>query len=122
MSKKPWTWARFKKSTSTSRQRRDERKAKRNARDGVIPRPLLPILVRICAGSRDLGITKKVTNIVSRHTFSTVLKRSGVSTEFIQESLGHTDKRTTENYLDSFEKEVKKEFSKKLIDFKKEAV
>jgi integrase/recombinase XerD len=67
----------------------------------------------------QLGITKKVTNIVSRHTFSTVLKRSGVSTEFIQESLGHTDKKTTENYLDSFEKEVKKEFSRRLIDFKR---
>jgi len=66
----------------------------------------------------QLGITKKVTNIVSRHTFSTVLKRSGVSTEFIQESLGHTDKRTTENYLDSFEKEVKKQFAQKLTDFK----
>ncbi|MBN8852409.1 MAG: hypothetical protein BGO55_01525 [Sphingobacteriales bacterium 50-39] len=68
--------------------------------------------------AKELGITKKVTNIVSRHTFSTVLKRSGVSTEFIQESLGHTDKKTTENYLDSFEKEVKKEFAKKLADFK----
>jgi integrase/recombinase XerD len=68
--------------------------------------------------ARQLGITKKVTNIVSRHTFSTILKRSGVSTEFIQESLGHTDKKTTENYLDSFEKEVKKEFSRRLISFK----
>jgi len=29
------------------------------------------------------------TTYVVRHTFSTVLKRSGVSTEFIQESLGH---------------------------------
>ena len=65
----------------------------------------------------QLGIEKKVTNIVSRHTFSTVLKRSGISTEFIQESLGHTNKRTTENYLDSFEKEVKKEYAAKLIAF-----
>jgi len=67
----------------------------------------------------QLGITKKVTNIFSGHTFSTPLKRSGVSTELIQESLGHTDKRTTENYLDSFEKEVKKEFSQKLTNFMK---
>ena len=65
----------------------------------------------------QLSIERKVTNIVSRHTFSTVLKRSGVSTEFIQESLGHTNKRTTENYLDSFEKEVKKEYAKKLTAF-----
>jgi len=70
----------------------------------------------------ELRISKKVTNIVSRHTFSTVLKRSGVSTEFIQESLGHTDKKTTENYLDSFENEVKKEYSRRLFNFKKETV
>lgn len=66
-----------------------------------------------------IGIEKKVTTYVARHTFSTVLKRSGVSTEFIQESLGHTDIRTTENYLDTFEKEVKKEYSGMLTAFKK---
>lgn len=66
----------------------------------------------------NLGIEKKITTIVSRHTFSTQLKRAGVSTEYIQEALGHTDKRTTENYLDSFEKEVKKEFANKLTAFK----
>jgi len=67
---------------------------------------------------KKLGIEKKVTTYVARHTFSTVLKRAGASTEFIQEALGHTDKRTTENYLDSFEKEVKKEFAGKLVAFK----
>jgi len=66
----------------------------------------------------QLGIEKKITTIVSRHTFSTQLKRSGASTEFIQEALGHTDKKTTENYLDSFENEVKKEFARKLAAFK----
>ncbi len=65
-----------------------------------------------------LGIDKKITTYVARHTFSTVLKRSGASTEYIQEALGHTDVKTTENYLDSFEKEVKKEFAKKLAAFK----
>jgi len=67
-----------------------------------------------------LGIDKKVTTIVSRHSFSTQLKRSGASTEFIQEALGHSDKKTTENYLDSFDKELKKEFAHKLILFKNE--
>jgi integrase/recombinase XerD len=64
-----------------------------------------------------LGITKKITTYVARHTFLTVLKRSGASTEFIQEALGHTDLKTTENYLDSFKKEVKKEYAKRLIAF-----
>jgi integrase/recombinase XerD len=67
-----------------------------------------------------LGLDKKVTTIVSRHSFSTQLKRSGASTEFIQEALGHTDKKTTENYLDSFDKELKKEFAGKLALFKNE--
>ncbi len=67
---------------------------------------------------RKLGIEKKVTTYVARHTFSTIMKRSGVSTEYIQEALGHTNIKTTESYLDSFEKEVKKEFANRLIAFK----
>ena len=65
-----------------------------------------------------LGIDRKVSTIVTRHTFSTLMKRSGASTEFIQEALGHMDKKTTENYLDSFENEVKKEYSEVLTSFK----
>jgi integrase len=68
---------------------------------------------------KKLGIEKKVTTYVARHTFSTIMKRSGVSTEFIQEALGHTNIRTTESYLDSFEKEMKKEYASKLIGFKR---
>jgi integrase/recombinase XerD len=67
---------------------------------------------------KNLKIDKKGTTYVARHTFSTVLKRSGASTEYIQEALGHSDIKTTENYLDSFEKEVKKEFSQRLTSFK----
>jgi integrase/recombinase XerD len=65
-----------------------------------------------------LGTEKKVTTYVAGHSFSTFLKRSGVSSEFIQESIGHTDIRTTENYLDSFEKDLKREFVGKLTAFK----
>jgi len=64
-----------------------------------------------------LKIERRVSTYVARHTFSTVMKRSGVSTEFIQEALGHTDIRTTENYLDSFEKEIKKEYATRLLAF-----
>jgi integrase/recombinase XerD len=64
-----------------------------------------------------LKIERRVSTYVARHTFSTVMKRSGVSTEFIQEALGHTDIRTTESYLDSFEKEVKKEYAARLLAF-----
>lgn len=68
---------------------------------------------------KALNIEKKITSIVSRHSFSTHMKRVGASTEFIQEALGHNDKRTTENYLDSFENDMKKEFAMKLTAFKK---
>jgi len=68
---------------------------------------------------KKLKIEKRLTTYVARHTFSTVLKRSGVSTEFIQESLGHTNILTTEKYLDSFEKEIKREYVSNLTAFKK---
>lgn len=67
---------------------------------------------------KKLGLAKKPTTIVSRHSFSTQLKRAGVSTEFIQDALGHMDKKTTENYLDGFEDNVKKEFASHLLAFK----
>lgn len=73
-------------------------------------------MAKIC---KKLQIDKKTTTIVSRHSFSSILKNAGASTEFIQEALGHANKKTTENYLDSFEKEVKKEFAAKLVSFKR---
>lgn len=63
----------------------------------------------------NLGIQKKATTYAARHTFSTVLKRSGASTEFIQEALGHTSIETTEGYLDSFDRDTKKEFAARLL-------
>ena len=71
---------------------------------------------------KNLEIDKKGTTYVARHTFSTVLKRSGASTEYIQEALGHSDVKTTENYLDSFGKDVKREFAHRLSSFKNEEV
>lgn len=65
-----------------------------------------------------LNIELKPTTIITRHSFSTVMKRAGASTEFIQEALGHADKRTTEIYLGGFEQEVKKKFAQKLEAFK----
>ncbi|MDB5230856.1 MAG: site-specific integrase [Chitinophagaceae bacterium] len=70
---------------------------------------------RLC---ERLGMEKTPTTIYARHSCATQLKRAGASVEFIQETLGHTNKNTTENYLDSFENEVKKEFSEKLLAFK----
>lgn len=46
-----------------------------------------------------------LTTYVARHSFATVLKRSGVSTAIISESLGHSSEKVTQIYLDSFENE-----------------
>jgi integrase/recombinase XerD len=67
----------------------------------------------------SLGIDKDVTTYTARHSFSTVLKRSGAPIEFISESLGHQDIRTTESYLDSFEDDVKLQYANALTSFKK---
>ncbi|HBX46852.1 MAG TPA: recombinase, partial [Porphyromonadaceae bacterium] len=44
-----------------------------------------------------------LTTYVARHSFATVLKRSGVQTSIISESLGHSSEKVTQIYLDSFE-------------------
>lgn len=67
---------------------------------------------------KRLGLAKKPTTIVSRHSFNTQLKRSVISTEFIQDALADMDKKTTENYLDGFEYNVKKEYASHLLAFK----
>lgn len=56
----------------------------------------------------------KITTYWARHTYATVLHRKGVPMEFIQEALGHADLRTTKLYLDSFDLETKKKYSKLL--------
>ena len=52
---------------------------------------------------------------VARHSFATVLKRSGVNISIISEALGHTNLSTTQYYLDSFENEQIDEAMKNLL-------
>jgi site-specific recombinase XerD len=51
----------------------------------------------------ELGINKIVTTYFARHSFATVLKRSGESSDLIKELIGHGTVQTTEVYLDGFE-------------------
>jgi integrase/recombinase XerD len=55
--------------------------------------------------SSELNLDKEVTTYFARHSFATVLKRSGAKIEMISELLGHSSVDITENYLDSFERE-----------------
>ncbi len=52
-----------------------------------------------------LGLPIELTTYVARHSFATVLKRSGVSVSIISESLGHSSEKVTQIYLDSFDNE-----------------
>lgn len=65
-----------------------------------------------------LGIDKNITSYYARHSFATVLKRSGKSTSIIKEALGHENEKTTESYLDSIPDESIKEMAKALTAFK----
>lgn len=67
---------------------------------------------------QEVGIEQKIGTYSARHSFSTILKRKGVSTEFIKEALGHSSQVTTENYLDSFTDDVKLEYANMLTDLK----
>ncbi len=53
----------------------------------------------------EVGINKNVTTYYARHSFATVLKRSGASIEMISELLGHSSVNVTDSYLDGFERE-----------------
>jgi integrase len=64
-----------------------------------------------------LGIEKDVTTYTARHSFATILKRSGAPKEYISESLGHADLKTTEAYLDSFEDDMKRKYADMLTNF-----
>ena len=53
----------------------------------------------------QLGVEANLTTYVARHSFASVLKKSGVNIALISEALGHSDIATTQIYLDSFDNE-----------------
>jgi site-specific recombinase XerD len=67
----------------------------------------------------SLGILG-ISTYTARHSFASVLKRSGANIAYISDSLGHTDLKTTENYLASFEKEERIKNAAFLINFSKD--
>jgi len=65
----------------------------------------------------ELDIEKSVTTYVARHSFATVLKRSGTNVSLISEMLGHGSLKTTQSYLDSFENDALEKVANVLTDF-----
>lgn len=68
--------------------------------------------------AKNVGLEDKVTTYSARHSYSTILRNSGASIEFISEQLGHSSIKVTASYLDSFEDEHRDNMAKKLLDFK----
>lgn len=48
------------------------------------------------------GIEEKLTSYVSRHSWATIAKKSGIDIGIIADALGHQDTAVTRTYLDSF--------------------
>lgn len=65
----------------------------------------------------NLGISG-ISTYTARHSFASVLKRSGANIAYISDSLGHSDLKTTENYLASFEKEERIKNAALLTNFR----
>ena len=64
---------------------------------------------------KELNITTDVTTYVARHSFATVLKKSGVNIGIISQALGHQDIKTTQIYLSKFDNEQVDEAMKNLL-------
>ena len=65
--------------------------------------------------AQELGITAEVTTYVARHSFATILKKSGVNIGIISQALGHQDIKTTQIYLSKFDNEQVDEAMKNLL-------
>jgi integrase len=65
--------------------------------------------------AKKIGIDSKISTYYARHSYSTIIRDSGASTEFIAEQLGHQSTKVTQSYLDSFPKESKKKFQQSII-------
>lgn len=65
--------------------------------------------------AQELGITAEVTTYVARHSFATILKKSGVNIGIISQALGYQDIKTTQIYLSKFDNEQVDEAMKNLL-------
>ena len=62
----------------------------------------------------DLSV-KDISTYYARHTWATLQKRNGKSTEVISDSLGHNSIKTTQIYLDSFDEDSLKSLNSDLL-------
>ena len=56
--------------------------------------------------AKECVVDKHITFYVARHSYATVLKRSGVPISQISETMGHASEAITQVYLDSFDEDT----------------
>ena len=61
-------------------------------------------------------MTKKLSSHISRHSFADIARKKGTSLLDIQKLLGHSDSKTTQIYLDSFDVESQDEAHEKALE------
>ena len=89
--------------------------------DGFATKHLVDTVIQKC--NKVLGRIAEavglppVTTYSARHSFATVLKRSGTNISYISESLGHSNLAITENYLASFERDERMKNAQLLTKF-----
>lgn len=71
-------------------------------------------LKKLCKNNK---LPEDISTYWARHTFATQSIKKGASMEFMRESLGHKDMKTTQNYFAGFDDETKKEFANDLMKF-----
>lgn len=65
--------------------------------------------------SNLMGLDKPLTSYVARHSWATLAKKKGISTQIISESMGHNNEKTTRIYLSSLDKSVIDDANAKLL-------
>jgi len=64
--------------------------------------------------AKAVNINKNITSYTARHSFATIMKNLGASTELISESFGHSSVSVTNNYLDCFDNSTLEHFATQL--------
>jgi len=66
--------------------------------------------------AKAVKIKENVSSYVARHSWATISKNTGASTEYISEQLGHSSVLVTKSYLKGFEKATREQQSSKIED------
>ena len=73
--------------------------------------------------AQAVGIDKPITTYYNRHTYASIMRRSGMSIDVLAEMLGHTSTKITRDYLSRFpdEEEEIRELEENLIPGRKKS-